>query len=104
VLTADIYTSVLPAAQYKAAEATAPLVLDAARIDRHKIVTVARGIRMAARKYQMVSPPTSTGAWDQCRSLAVSRTPEAITGRGNHEATTWQRPSTQDSMNSYICC
>lgn len=31
VLTADTYTSVLPAAQYKAAEATAKLVLDAAR-------------------------------------------------------------------------
>jgi hypothetical protein len=33
---------VLPAAQYKAAEATARLVLDAARNDRNKITNVAR--------------------------------------------------------------
>src|SRR5205814_1117720 len=44
-LTADTYTSVLPAAQYKAAEATARLVLDAARNDRDRIATVARRVR-----------------------------------------------------------
>ncbi|MGH3669739.1 MAG: tyrosine-type recombinase/integrase, partial [Pseudonocardiaceae bacterium] len=49
VLTADIYTSVLPAAQHKAAEATAQLVLDAARKDRNKITTVARRIQVAAQ-------------------------------------------------------
>jgi hypothetical protein len=36
---------VLPAAQYKAAEATARLVLDAARNDRDKIAIVARRIQ-----------------------------------------------------------
>ena len=49
VLTADTYTSVLPAAQYTAAEATARLVLDAARNDRDKIATVARRVRVAAQ-------------------------------------------------------
>jgi integrase len=50
VLTADTYTSVLPAAQYKAAEATAQLVLDAARNDRHNIATVARRMRITTRR------------------------------------------------------
>ena len=49
VLTVDTYTSVLPAAQYKAAEATAQLVLDAARNDRHKITTVAKRTRAAQK-------------------------------------------------------
>jgi len=50
VLTADTYTSVLPAAQYKAAEATARLVLDAARHERNKIATVARRMRVTVAK------------------------------------------------------
>jgi integrase len=50
VLTADTYTSVLPAAQHQAAEATARLVLDAARHDRNHIATVARRMRVTARK------------------------------------------------------
>lgn len=83
VLTADTYTSVLPAAQYKAAEATARLVLDAARNDRDKIAVVGRQIRVEARKYQKVSPLTPAADQGQHRSPAVSRTPEAITGRGS---------------------
>lgn len=83
MLTADTYTSVLPAAQYKAAEATARLVLDAARNDRDKIAIVARRTRVAARKYQKVSPLTPTADQGHHRSPAIRCTPEAITGRGN---------------------
>src|SRR5262249_10669126 len=50
VLTADTYTSVLPAAQYRAAEATARLVLQASRTDRDKITAVARRNRVAAQQ------------------------------------------------------
>jgi hypothetical protein len=39
VVTADIYTSVLPLAQRRCADATAKLVLDAARRTRQKIKT-----------------------------------------------------------------
>jgi integrase len=56
VLTADVYTSVLPAAQFKAAEATARLVLSAAGKDRARVTTITRRSR-AGRKYQM--HPTS---------------------------------------------
>jgi hypothetical protein len=83
MLTADTYTSVLPTAQYKAAEVTARLVLNAARTDRGKIAVVARQIRVAARKSQKVSPLTP--AADQCSSQPTThhRSPETITGRGN---------------------
>ena len=104
VLTADTYTSVLPAAQYKAAEATARLVLDAARHDRNKIAVAARRTQVPARKYQKISLLTPTADQHHRKSPAISRTPEAITRRGINEATTWQPPSTQDSMNSYIRC
>jgi site-specific recombinase XerC len=73
VLTADTYTSVLPAAQYKAAEATAQLVLDAARNDRHHIAIVARQSRVAAHKYQKVLPLTLTT--DQGSSQLTGRQP-----------------------------
>jgi hypothetical protein len=76
VLTADTYTSVLPPAQYKAAEATARLVLDAARHDRHKITIVARRSRMTARKAQKVSPLTLATDHDHHSSPAISWTPE----------------------------
>jgi integrase len=93
VLTADIYTSVLPAAQYKAAEATARLVLDAARNDRNKITNVAR--RLRGRQQMPEGNASHTGSRPGSSQVtAVSRTPEAITGRGNHEATTRQPPST----------
>jgi len=49
VLTADTYTSVPPAAQHKAAESTARLLLDAARHDYNKITTVARRIRVGTQ-------------------------------------------------------
>jgi hypothetical protein len=75
---------VLPAAQYKAAEATARLVLDAARKDRDKIAIVARRTRVEARKYQKVSPLTPAADRGHHRSPAASRTPEAINDRGNH--------------------
>jgi integrase len=76
VLTADTYTSVLPAAQYKAAEATAQLVLDAARNDRDKIAIVARRVRVAARKYQKVSPLTPTADQNHHRPPAVAGRPK----------------------------
>ncbi|MFI5496665.1 site-specific integrase [Actinoplanes sp. NPDC051859] len=50
VLTADTYTSVLPAAQHKAAEATARLILTTARAVRGKI----------RRKHRRPGPPPST--------------------------------------------
>ncbi|MCA1836976.1 MAG: hypothetical protein LC721_11870, partial [Actinobacteria bacterium] len=77
MLTADTYTSVLPAAQYTAAEATARLVLDATRNDREKIATVARRVRVAAQMSDGLAshagrrPAVITG------QTAVSRTPEA---------------------------
>ncbi|MBV8996264.1 MAG: hypothetical protein JO287_21745 [Pseudonocardiales bacterium] len=80
MLTADTYTSVLPAAQYKAAEATARLVLDAARNDRDRIATVARRVRANVRWSRLSRRQQTRGHY---RSTAVSRTPEAITGRGN---------------------
>jgi hypothetical protein len=43
---------------------------------------------MPAPKGQKISPPTPTGAQGQCRSLAINRTPEAITDRDNHLTTT----------------
>jgi hypothetical protein len=73
VLTADIYTSVLPAAQYKAAEATARLVLDAARHGRNKIAIVARRTRVAARKYQKVTPLTSAHRPDHRQFMITFR-------------------------------
>ena len=92
MLTADTYTSVLPAAQHKAAEATARLVLDAARYDRHKIATVARRTRVATRKSEKVPPLTPTP--DQ-RSFQVNdRQPNTQNDhrpwqpRGNHTTTT----------------
>ncbi|MGH3673781.1 MAG: hypothetical protein ACRDSH_24640 [Pseudonocardiaceae bacterium] len=72
MLTADTYTSVLPATRYKAAEATARLVLDAARTDRNKVAIVARRIRVTARKCQKVSPLTATADQDHHRSPAVA--------------------------------
>jgi integrase len=88
VLTADTYTSVLPAAQHKAAEATARLVLDAARNDRNKIAIVARRLRAAARKSQKVSALTPAADRGHPRSPAVSRTleatPAAATARQPH--------------------
>src|SRR5436305_2368678 len=85
VLTADTYTIVLPAAQYKAAEATARLVLDAAHNDRDKIAIVARRLRVEARKYhQKVSPLTPAADRGHHRSPAASRTHDALTDRGNH--------------------
>ncbi|HEX6402621.1 MAG TPA: tyrosine-type recombinase/integrase [Pseudonocardiaceae bacterium] len=92
VLTADTYTSVLPAAQHKAAEATARLVLEAARTDRKKIAIVARRSRVAARKSQKVSPLTLTA--DQGSSQLTAGQPDtpsdhrAWQPRGNHLATT----------------
>jgi integrase len=92
VLTADTYTSVLPAAQYKAAEATARLVLDAARHDRDKIATVERRGRIAARKNQKVSPLTP--AADQRSPQVTGRQSDNRSdhrpwqSRGNHLATT----------------
>jgi hypothetical protein len=92
VLTADTYTSVLPTAQYKAAEATAQLVLDAARTDRKKIAIVARRSRGAARKSQKVSPLTLMA--DQGSSQLTGRQPDTRNDhqpwqlRGNHMATT----------------
>jgi len=74
---------VLPAAQHKAAEATARLVLDAARNDRNKIAIVARRLRAAARKSQKVSALTPAADQHHQRSAVVSRTLEAITGRGD---------------------
>jgi hypothetical protein len=88
VLTADTYTSVLHAAQHKAAEATARLVLDAARNDRNKIANVARRIRVAARECQKASPRTPAADQGHHSSPAISQIPEAITGHGNHTATT----------------
>jgi integrase len=83
VLTADTYTSVLPAAQYKAAEATAQLVLDAARTDRKKIAIVARRSQVAVRKNQKVSPLTLTA--DQGSSQLTGRQPD---NRNDHQP--WQ--------------
>jgi hypothetical protein len=83
VLTADTYTSVLPAAQHKAAEATARLVLDAARTERNKIALVARRSRVAARKSQKVSPLTLTA--DQGSSQLTGRRPDT---RNDHQP--WQ--------------
>jgi hypothetical protein len=84
VLTADTYTSVLPAAQYKAAEATTWLVLDAARNDRDKIAMWRgdSGWRHAnVRRYRLSHRQQIRG---HRRSPAVSHTPKAITGRGKH--------------------
>lgn len=78
VLTADTYTSVLPAAQHKAAEATARLVLNAARNDRNTIAIVARRTRIAAHKRQKTS--TLTPAANQDSLQATGRQPEARSG------------------------
>jgi hypothetical protein len=92
VLTADTYTSVLPAAQYKAADATARLVLDAARRDRNKAATVARRIRIAARKGQKMSPLTPTA--NQRSPQLTGRQPDTRNDHrpgqplGNHTTTT----------------
>lgn len=79
MLTADTYTSVLPAAQHKAAEATARLVLNAARNDRNTIATVARRTHIAAQQIpeDIASQPSSR--------------PEVIAG---------QRPSTGNPKRS----
>ena len=64
VLTADTYTSVLPPAQHRAAEATARLVLATARTVRGKI-------RRGGRRNAPTGPPTkSTGVASAARKTA----------------------------------
>jgi integrase len=53
VVTADIYTSVLPLAQRRCADATAKLVLDATRRTRQKIKTRGRGNRSGTPRKQV---------------------------------------------------
>jgi len=92
VLTADTYTSVLPAAQYKAAEATARLVLGAARKDRDKITKLARTTSVAAQPVSegitihdtgqvpvVAAHRPSTRPATRSRTVATARQP-----RGNH--------------------
>ena len=81
VLTADTYTSVLPAAQYKAAEATARLVLDAARRDRDKIAAVARrtGVTNIRRFPRADRRPNG----HRRSSPGIDQAAEWIIGRGN---------------------
>ncbi len=82
VLTADTYTSVLPAMRYKAAEAIARLVLDAARRDRDKIAAVAR--RTGVKRMSKSSPPSDRRQNSQRRSSsAVARPAEAVISRDN---------------------
>lgn len=89
VLTADTYTSVLPAAQYKAAEATARLVLNAAHTDRNQIATVARRIRVAAQ----MSEDIASNADDRPELIAAhwspvgppKRSPTVATARQPHD-------------------
>jgi hypothetical protein len=59
VLTADPYTSVPPAAQYRAAEAIARLGLTAARRDRDKIATMAKRTGVAAQQMSEKHPRRS---------------------------------------------
>ena len=91
MLTADTYTSVLPAAQRKAAEATARLVLDAARNDRDKITIVAQRTRIApqisegiashagSRPKMITAHRTSAGRPKRSAAVATARHPH-----GNH--------------------
>jgi len=88
VLTADTYTSVLPAAQYKAAEATARLVLDAARRDRGKIATVARRTGLAA---QRISEGIAARAGDRTANAAAHRQSTRELVRSSAAATVGQR-------------
>ncbi|MEU4217157.1 hypothetical protein [Actinoplanes sp. NPDC026623] len=57
VLTADTYTSVLPAAQHKAAEATARLILTTARNARAKMTAKNRRRRPGPRRGPPRRPP-----------------------------------------------
>ena len=59
MLTADTYTTVLPAAQHKAAEATARLILTTARSPRAKINRADR--RPAGQRPPQRSAPTTPG-------------------------------------------
>ncbi len=101
VLTADIYTSVLPTAQHKAAEATARLVLDAARNDRNKIATVARRIRVTA---QQTSEGIASHTTSRPEVIAGHRPSTGYLKRSSAVATARQPPSTENSMNTYIRC
>lgn len=83
VLTADTYTSVLPAAQYKAAEATARLVLRAARTDRDKIATLARRTRVAATDVRRHRCGDRRPNGHRRSSPATDRPSDAITSHGN---------------------
>ena len=98
VLTADTYTSVLPAAQYKAAEATARLVLDAARHERNKIATVARRMRVTARRPE--DNAFSRRRWT--RDHRKSPPPAGHPTRSPTVATARQPLSIQNRINSYI--
>jgi hypothetical protein len=87
VITADTYTSVLPQAQRRAAEATARLVLHAARQDRAKIKRKARRNRP--------TPPRKTGAPPRTINPAQRETPGQTTQPqegGTRSVTTHTRP------------
>ena len=88
VLTADTYTSVLPAAQYKAAEATARLVLQAARQDRDKITTRARRSRPTAHPMSEAIP-SPTG---RRTAVTAAHPPTGGTGRRSPGVATARQP------------
>jgi hypothetical protein len=101
IQTADTYTRVLLAAKYQAAEASARLVLDAARNDRGKIATVARRTRGRSTNVRrgIIAHTDGRPAVIAAYRLSVEhpkRSPAVATAR--------QPPCTQNLTNSYIHC
>jgi integrase len=92
VVTADTYTSVLPLAQRRCADATAKLVLDAAHRSRQKIRQNGRRNRPAPRPTTGTPTPTgpTTSTQPQLTRRKNSRNSRGVT------TTTWQPQSTPD--------
>jgi integrase len=86
LITADTYTSVLPLAQRRCAEATAKLVLDAARRTRKKIKTKGRRNRPGGpRKTGAPTPTRPTAVTNpQARALPLDQQSRTATTPGRH--------------------
>jgi hypothetical protein len=81
VVTADTYTSVLPLAQRRCADATANLVLNAARRSRNKLKITARRNRPGNPRGKVV--PTPTGLTKAKKPQVNATAPDSPSGSGS---------------------
>ncbi|MEV8504588.1 site-specific integrase [Actinoplanes sp. NPDC051475] len=100
VLTADTYTSVLPATQHKAAANTARLVLAAARAARRKMIGRHRGALLHPRSNPQ--PPTRPSTTER-QVTPTRRSGKKLRKQRHPGASSGHPPSTIDSQNGQTC-